>query len=54
MKVNVVVMNHVSFGVNCLVVVEIEKYYLSVFVFYLLEVWKMLELGQLVCYGAWD
>ena len=25
MKVNVVVMNHVSFGVNCLVVVEIEK-----------------------------
>ena len=25
MKVNVVVMNHGSFGVNCLVVVEIEK-----------------------------
>ena len=54
MKVNVVVMNHVALELIALLLLKLKKYYLSVFVFYCLEVWKMLELGQLVCCGAWD
>ena len=54
MKVNVVVMNHVALELIALLLLKLKKYYLSVFVFYCLEVWKDVgieTIGVLRCLG---
>ena len=47
MKVNVVVMNHVALELIALLLLKLKKYYLSVFVFYCLEVWKDVGIGTI-------
>ena len=51
MKVNVVVMNHVALELIALLLLKLKKYYLSVFVFYLLEVWKDVGIGTIGVLG---